>query len=91
MSKRFAAALVILAVILASTLAQEPSVRTVQKNDGRVATAEEPDSTRFRVVTDLGILAVFDADDEWDGRDEPASQLAYWHDYAGEQLFFSGR
>lgn len=70
----------------ASLLAQtrEPS----KKGAGRVATAEEPDFTRFRVVTDQGILAVFDADEDWDGRDEPYSQLAYWHDFATEQFFF---
>lgn len=55
---------------------------------GKVASAEEPDFTRFRVVTDEGILAVFDADEEWDGCDEPASQLAYWHDFGSHQLFF---
>lgn len=65
-----------------------PTPPRVTAPEGKVATAEEVDFTRFRVVTQQGILAVFDADEEWDGRDEPLSQLAYWHDLASEQLFF---
>ncbi len=76
----------LLAASSTSLLAQtrEPS----KKGVGRVASAEEPDFTRFRVVSEQGILAVFDADEDWDGRDEPYTQLAYWNDFATEQLFF---
>jgi hypothetical protein len=65
--------------------------RAPNRDGGKVASIDEPDFTRFRVVTEQGILAVFDADEEWDGRDEPASQLAYWNDFASDQLFFFDR
>jgi hypothetical protein len=73
---------------LASAQKSPKPTRRAGESDGKVASVEEPDFTRFRVVTDDGILAVYDADEEWDGRDEPASQLAYWHDYASESFFF---
>lgn len=88
--------LLVVSLLVYSTgavLAQKrPIVKTPSRAEvGKVASLEEPDFTRFRVVTDQGILAVYDADEEWDGRDEPYSQLAYWHDFAGEQLFFFDR
>ena len=92
-------AAVSVAVLAAFTLAATAQAQTRPKEtkspsrillpeDGKVASEEEWDFTRFRVVTDAGILVVFDADEEWDGRDEPYSQLAYWHDFAGQQLWF---
>ena len=39
----------------------QPVRSPADSDGGKVATAEEPDFTRFRVVTDSGILAAYDA------------------------------
>jgi hypothetical protein len=81
--------ILLFAVVSPAFAQKSPKPRSpADSKDGGVASTEEPDFTRFRVVTDEGILVLFDSAEEWDGRSEPASQLAYWHDFATEQLFF---